>query len=479
MGRKKIQISRICDERNRQVTFTKRKFGLMKKAYELSVLCDCEIALIIFNSANRLFQYASTDMDKVLLKYTEYNEPHESRTNKEIVEALNKKESQGKEADSLEDSNPEDFALTPRTQMRYEQINQDYEKLMQSSKPPGGARLSPYQNVMPVAVPSHSPGPFGSTSNASHGAPRSPSHQLSAAAAAVGQSHSPRHNPSPSMLDVGTEYHRGGASPGEFHRGPSPGALSPGGQRSLPPRSPQPLPPSATAAAIVQQQQRASASGHPNLRVVIPTSRGDLPPNAADQGLSRLNSNLATPVVSLSTPSGPSMSYPPTALANSFLAPGDFALTSAELQGMAVGCITSGLVPNGWNSQGPLSAAVQAAGIRNHSPLGSPASSLGMPPGAQPTGGGGVKSEPLSPGGGSGGPSNGGGGSSRVTAGAAAGGVSVQSGSAGHQLRQPQPSHTAHMSPRRHHNDPPPAPLGSDYDMATKRQRMDAGWNPA
>lgn len=69
-----------------QVTFTKRKFGLMKKAYELSVLCDCEIALIIFNSANRLFQYASTDMDRVLLKYTEYSEPHESRTNTDILE---------------------------------------------------------------------------------------------------------------------------------------------------------------------------------------------------------------------------------------------------------------------------------------------------------------------------------------------------------------------------------------------------------
>uniref|UniRef100_A0A674HCT6 Myocyte enhancer factor 2B n=1 Tax=Taeniopygia guttata TaxID=59729 RepID=A0A674HCT6_TAEGU len=86
MGRKKIQISRILDQRNRQVTFTKRKFGLMKKAYELSVLCDCEIALIIFNSTNRLFQYASSDMDKVLLKYTEYSEPHESRTNSDILE---------------------------------------------------------------------------------------------------------------------------------------------------------------------------------------------------------------------------------------------------------------------------------------------------------------------------------------------------------------------------------------------------------
>ena len=60
----------------------------MKKAYELSVLCDCEIALIIFSSSNKLYQYASTDMDKVLLKYTEYNEPHESLTNKNIIEVV-------------------------------------------------------------------------------------------------------------------------------------------------------------------------------------------------------------------------------------------------------------------------------------------------------------------------------------------------------------------------------------------------------
>lgn len=71
-----------------QVTFNKRKFGVMKKAYELSVLCDCEIALIIFSSTNKLYQYASTDMDKVLLKYTEYNEPHESLTNKNIIEVI-------------------------------------------------------------------------------------------------------------------------------------------------------------------------------------------------------------------------------------------------------------------------------------------------------------------------------------------------------------------------------------------------------
>ncbi|ORZ16128.1 hypothetical protein BCR41DRAFT_61030 [Lobosporangium transversale] len=71
MGRKKIQIKTIMDERNRQVTFQKRRFGLMKKAMELSVLCDCQIGLIIFNSNNKLVQYSSHNIDSILLRYTE------------------------------------------------------------------------------------------------------------------------------------------------------------------------------------------------------------------------------------------------------------------------------------------------------------------------------------------------------------------------------------------------------------------------
>lgn len=49
----------------------------MKKAYELSVLCDCEIALIIFNSSGKLVQYASTEIDKILLKYTDVSNSYE------------------------------------------------------------------------------------------------------------------------------------------------------------------------------------------------------------------------------------------------------------------------------------------------------------------------------------------------------------------------------------------------------------------
>ncbi|THD26149.1 Myocyte-specific enhancer factor 2A [Fasciola hepatica] len=115
MGRKKILIKRIDDERNRQVTFTKRKLGLMKKAYELSILCDCEIALIVFTSSQKLFQYASSDMDKILLRYTEFNEPHESKTNRDIVELLNRKEhklSSLSDAGAMSDSNDRLFTCS-------------------------------------------------------------------------------------------------------------------------------------------------------------------------------------------------------------------------------------------------------------------------------------------------------------------------------------------------------------------------------
>lgn len=60
----------------------------MKKAFELSVLCDCEIGLIIFSNTNKLFQFASTDMDSILLKYTDHADPHESKTNQDMAKVV-------------------------------------------------------------------------------------------------------------------------------------------------------------------------------------------------------------------------------------------------------------------------------------------------------------------------------------------------------------------------------------------------------
>lgn len=59
MGRGKIEIKRIENTINRQVTFCKRRNGLLKKAYELSVLCDAEVALIVFSSKGRHCEYAN------------------------------------------------------------------------------------------------------------------------------------------------------------------------------------------------------------------------------------------------------------------------------------------------------------------------------------------------------------------------------------------------------------------------------------
>ncbi|KAI8968580.1 hypothetical protein BDF20DRAFT_897130 [Mycotypha africana] len=85
MGRKKIQIQPIKDDRNRQVTFLKRKHGLMKKAYELSVLCNCEVALIIIPSnSNKMMQYSSADMDTLLNQYRENTLPKEIKTNEDV-----------------------------------------------------------------------------------------------------------------------------------------------------------------------------------------------------------------------------------------------------------------------------------------------------------------------------------------------------------------------------------------------------------
>ncbi|XP_021776235.1 MADS-box transcription factor 23-like isoform X1 [Chenopodium quinoa] len=60
MGRGKIVIKRIDNATSRQVTFSKRRSGLLKKARELSVLCDAEVGAIIFSSTGKLYDFAST-----------------------------------------------------------------------------------------------------------------------------------------------------------------------------------------------------------------------------------------------------------------------------------------------------------------------------------------------------------------------------------------------------------------------------------
>lgn len=60
MGRGKIVIRRIDNSTSRQVTFSKRRSGLFKKAKELAILCDAEVGLVVFSSTSRLYEYSSS-----------------------------------------------------------------------------------------------------------------------------------------------------------------------------------------------------------------------------------------------------------------------------------------------------------------------------------------------------------------------------------------------------------------------------------
>ncbi|PON32793.1 Transcription factor, partial [Parasponia andersonii] len=74
MGRGRVELKRIENKINRQVTFAKRRNGLLKKAYELSVLCDAEVSLIIFSNRGKLYEFCSgSSMLKTLEKYQKYS----------------------------------------------------------------------------------------------------------------------------------------------------------------------------------------------------------------------------------------------------------------------------------------------------------------------------------------------------------------------------------------------------------------------
>ncbi|CAD5321474.1 unnamed protein product [Arabidopsis thaliana] len=69
MVRGKTQMKRIENATSRQVTFSKRRNGLLKKAFELSVLCDAEVSLIIFSPKGKLYEFASSNMQDTIDRY--------------------------------------------------------------------------------------------------------------------------------------------------------------------------------------------------------------------------------------------------------------------------------------------------------------------------------------------------------------------------------------------------------------------------
>ncbi|NXF01080.1 MEF2A factor, partial [Smithornis capensis] len=345
-----------------QVTFTKRKFGLMKKAYELSVLCDCEIALIIFNSSNKLFQYASTDMDKVLLKYTEYNEPHESRTNSDIVETLRKKGLNGCESPDADDY----FEHSPLSEDRFSKLNEDSDFIFKRG-PPG----LPAQNFsMSVTVPVSNPNtltysnPGSSLVSPSLAASSSltDTTMLSPPQSTLHRNVSPGAPQRPPSTGnaggmLGTADlsvpNGAGTSPvgnGFVNSRASPSLLgTSGGGNGLGKVMPTKSPPPPGGGNLGMNNRK------PDLRVVIPpSSKGMMPPlNTQRISSSQATQPLATPVVSVTTPSLPPQGLVYSAMPTAYNT--DYSLTSADLSAL-----------QGFNSPGMLSLGQVSAWQQHH-----------------------------------------------------------------------------------------------------------------
>ncbi|CAN1313582.1 Agamous-like MADS-box protein MADS4 [Linum perenne] len=95
MGRGRVELKRIENKINRQVTFAKRRNGLLKKAYELSVLCDAEVALIIFSNRGKLYEFcSSSSMLKTLERYQKcnYGAPEATVSAREALEISSQQE---------------------------------------------------------------------------------------------------------------------------------------------------------------------------------------------------------------------------------------------------------------------------------------------------------------------------------------------------------------------------------------------------
>ncbi|KAL7606184.1 agamous-like MADS-box protein AGL27 [Lactuca sativa] len=86
MGRRKLEMKRIEDKSSRQVTFSKRRSGLNKKARQLSILCDAAVAVVVFSSNGKLYEYCSGGTNRVediISRYHKSSLDAEERTTQE------------------------------------------------------------------------------------------------------------------------------------------------------------------------------------------------------------------------------------------------------------------------------------------------------------------------------------------------------------------------------------------------------------
>ncbi|XP_009792226.1 agamous-like MADS-box protein AGL62 [Nicotiana sylvestris] len=68
-GRKKVRLAKIDNETNRQVTFSKRRNSVFKKANELAVMTGAEVGIIVFSPANKPYSFGHPNVNETIDKY--------------------------------------------------------------------------------------------------------------------------------------------------------------------------------------------------------------------------------------------------------------------------------------------------------------------------------------------------------------------------------------------------------------------------
>lgn len=69
MGRRKIEMKMVTDSGTRQVTFSKRRTGLFKKANELSTLCAAQVAILVFSPGGKPYSFGHPNVESILHRF--------------------------------------------------------------------------------------------------------------------------------------------------------------------------------------------------------------------------------------------------------------------------------------------------------------------------------------------------------------------------------------------------------------------------
>ncbi|KAI7892866.1 uncharacterized protein EV154DRAFT_384116, partial [Mucor mucedo] len=67
-GRRKIKIEYINDKSRRHITFSKRKAGIMKKAYELSTLTGTQVLLLVVSETGLVYTFTTPKLQPLVTK---------------------------------------------------------------------------------------------------------------------------------------------------------------------------------------------------------------------------------------------------------------------------------------------------------------------------------------------------------------------------------------------------------------------------